>query len=140
MRIEEAAATDAEAVVGLWRSAGLTRPWNDPVADCRRALDWPGSTLLVAREGGATVGTIMVGYDGHRGWIYYLAVVPARRRTGIGRALVEAAQAWLAERGCPKIQLMVRDDNAAAIAFYRALGLDVQGVVTLGRFLERDQL
>jgi len=78
----------------------------------------------------------MVGFDGHRGWVYYLAVAPERRRAGLGRAMMDAAEAWLRERGAPKIQLMVRDDNSHAIGFYKSLGLEPQKVVTLGRFLK----
>jgi len=77
----------------------------------------------------------MVGFDGHRGWVYYLAVSPDHRRKGLGRALMAAAEAWLRARGAPKIQLMVREENEA-IAFYEALGLERQKVVTLGRFLD----
>lgn len=136
MKIEEADARDAAEVVALWRGCGLTRPWNDPSADFRRAVEWPGSAVLIVRDGAAIAASVMTGYDGHRGWVYYLAVAPEQRRRGLGRTLMEAAQAWLAARGAPKIQLMVRDDNEAAVAFYRALGLEVQTVRVLGRFLD----
>ena len=126
---------DAPAVVALWRAAGLTRPWNDPDADYVRALSAANATVLVLRRDTVIVGTVMVGDDGHRGWIYYLAVAPDHRRQGIGRTLMEASEAWLRARGCPKIQLMVRTDNAEALGFYQALGLEPQDVVTLGRFL-----
>jgi ribosomal protein S18 acetylase RimI-like enzyme len=136
MAIREARADEEGSVIGLWARCDLTRPWNDASADYRRALDWPGSTVLVAEHGRAIAGSVMVGHDGHRGWIYYLAVAPECSRAGLGRGLMAAAEAWLAERGCPKIQLMVREENDAAIAFYQALGLEVQSVVTLGRFLD----
>jgi ribosomal protein S18 acetylase RimI-like enzyme len=135
IEICEASLEDEAEVVALWTNCGLTRPWNDASADFRRAVAWPGSTILVTRDGGAILGSVMTGYDGHRGWVYYLAVAPKRRRSGLGRALMAAVEAWLAERLCPKIQLMVRDDNAEAIAFYQALGLEVQKVTILGRFL-----
>ena len=93
----------------------------------------PPCSLL--REGDALVASVMVGYDGHRGWVYYLAVAPERRRAGLGRTMMDAAEAWLRERGAPKLQLMVREDNEAAFGFYEALGLERQEVVTLGRFL-----
>ena len=128
-------AGDEAAVLALWRDCGLTRPWNDPAADFRRARDWPGSEILVAPVHGSPVASVMVGHDGHRGWVYYLAVAAGHRRSGLGRAMMAAAEAWLVERGCPKIQLMVRDDNEAAIAFYRSLRLEVQEVAVLGRFL-----
>lgn len=133
--IEAAGAGDAGAVVALWDACGLTRPWNDAHADFALAVAGPGSAVLVAREDGALAGSVMVGFDGHRGWVYYLAVAPEARRGGVGRALMAAAEAWLRVRGAPKIQLMVREDNAAALGFYEALGLERQKVVTLGRFL-----
>ena len=131
-----ATAADRDAVVALWRAAGLTRPWNDPAADFALALANPTSTILLARDGAAVIGCVMVGFDGHRGWVYYLASEPARRGEGIGRALMAAAEDWLRARGCPKIQLMVRTDNAAAQGFYAALGYDLQDVVTIGRRLD----
>jgi len=133
--IEDANAADAAAVVALWRACGLTRPWNDPDADFALALGNSTSTVLVARDDAALAGSVMVGFDGHRGWIYYLAVAPDRQRAGVGRALMAAAEAWLAERGAPKVQLMVRGGNAAAVGFYEALGLERQDVVVFGRFL-----
>ena len=137
----EAYEADSQAVIALWEACSLTRPWNDPRADFALALAGPSSTILVIRdEGGAgqgdLAGSIMVGFDGHRGWVYYLAVAPARRRSGLGRVLMAAAEAWLRARGAPKIQLMVRADNQAALGFYEALGLERQQVVTLGRFLK----
>lgn len=135
MTIEEACAADREEVVALWQAADLTRPWNDPVADFDRAIGGATSAILLLREGGVVLGTAMVGEDGHRGWVYYLAVAEAARGRGHGRALMAAAESWLRARGCPKLQLMVREGNDAAIGFYRALGLAPQPVVTLGRFL-----
>ena len=116
-------ATDAiPAAVALWQAAGLTRPWNDPVADARRALAGPSSTILAAHAGERLVGTVMVGHDGHRGWVYYLAVADDCRRTGQGRALMAAAMDWLRGAGVLRINLMVRDGNDAVLGFYRALG------------------
>ncbi len=127
---------DAAAVVALWQACGLTRPWNDPDADFARALGGATSTILVARQGDLPVGSVMVGHDGHRGWIYYLAVRPDLRGQGVGTALFYAAEQWLRTRAVPKIQLMVRVDNAAAMAFYDRIGLERQEVVVLGRFLK----
>jgi ribosomal protein S18 acetylase RimI-like enzyme len=127
---------DEEAVVALWRACDLTRPWNDPHADFRLALDSGSSAVFVARAEGALGGAAMVGFDGHRGWVYYLAVASDRRGQGLGRALMAAAEDWLRARGAPKIQLMVREDNVVALDFYEALGLERQKVVTLGRFLK----
>jgi ribosomal protein S18 acetylase RimI-like enzyme len=131
----EAGPGDAEAVIALWRACGLTRPWNDPAADFARAIAGPASAILLRREGATLTAGVMVGHDGHRGWVYYLAVAPERRRAGLGRAMMDGAEAWLRARGAPKVQLMVREDNVEALRFYEALGLERQKVVTLGRFL-----
>ena len=133
--MREAGAADASEVIALWEACGLTRPWNDPAADFARAVAGPASAILLSHEGGALAASVMLGFDGHRGWVYYLAVAPGRRRVGLGRAMMDAAEAWLRERGAPKIQLMVREDNEQALGFYEALGLERQQVVTLGRFL-----
>lgn len=126
---------DAAAVVALWQRCSLTRPWNDPHADFARALAGATSTVLLTREEASVIGSVMVGHDGHRGWLYYLAVAPDRRGQGIGRALFAAAEDWLRIAGAPKVQLMVRGDNAEALAFYDAIGLARQDVVVLARFL-----
>ena len=125
-----------EAVIALWTAYGLTRPWNDPVADLNLAKGGATSAVLVAADDAGIGGTIMVGFDGHRGWVYYLAVDPGRRRTGLGRSLMAAAQDWLMVRGSPKLQLMVRSDNEAAMGFYQRLGLERQEVIVLGRRLD----
>ena len=132
--IAPATAADAAAVVALWHRCGLTRPWNDPHADFARALEGGSSEILVARDGDV-IGSVMVGHDGHRGWLYYLAVAPERRGQGIGSALFAAAEHWLRRAGVPKVQLMVRSDNHAAMDFYAAQGLDRQDVAVFGRFL-----
>jgi ribosomal protein S18 acetylase RimI-like enzyme len=113
---------DTEAVVALWRTAGLVRPWNDPYRDIERKLLVQPELFLVAVEGQRVVGTVMSGYDGHRGWLYYLAVDPSRRGEGIGGTLVREAERLLLAMGCPKVQLMVRPENEAARGFYEALG------------------
>ena len=133
--MREADATDAGEAIALWEACGLTRPWNDAAADFARAVAGPASAVLLRHEGDALVASVMVGCDGHRGWVYYLAVAPDLRRAGLGRAMMDAAEAWLRARGAPKIQLMVREDNEEALRFYEALGLERQKVVTLGRFL-----
>jgi ribosomal protein S18 acetylase RimI-like enzyme len=131
-----AEAADAPAVIALWQACGLTRPWNDPAADFALALREAQADVLVLRDGAVVCGSVMVGFDGHRGWIYYLAVAPEWRHAGIGRALMRVAEDWLRARGAPKVQLMVRGDNAAALGFYEALGLARQDVAVFGRFLE----
>ena len=135
MGIADALASDEAATVALWQAAGLTRPWNDSAADFRLALANPTSTVLLACEGDALAGSVMVGFDGHRGWVYYLATDPAWRGRGVGLTLMAAAEDWLRARDCPKIQLMVRGDNLAAKGFYAAIGYEVQDVVTIGKRL-----
>lgn len=122
VRIRSFQTADEDAVVALWEQAGLTRPWNDPRADIRRKLTVQPELFLVAVDGDAVVGSVMAGYDGHRGWLYYLASAPSHRGQGIGRALVAEAERLLEAMGCPKVQLMVRPDNASARGFYDALG------------------
>jgi ribosomal protein S18 acetylase RimI-like enzyme len=134
--IRAALPADQASVIALWHACGLTRPWNDPAQDFTRALAGETSAVLVAEGESGLTGSVMIGDDGHRGWVYYLAVAESARRTGLGRALMAAAEEWLKARGCPKIQLMVRDSNEEALGFYAALGLEPQGVVTLGRFLK----
>ena len=126
------------AAVALWHAAGLTRPWNDPDADFDRAIAGPHSAVLGAfGADDLLIATVMVGEDGHRGWLYYLAVDPAHRGRGLGRAAVAAAEAWLAARGLPKAQLMLRDDNHAARAFYAAIGYAPAEVTVFARWLDR---
>lgn len=135
MRIRVLPDEHRRAAVALWHAAGLTRPWNDPDDDLRRALAGPASTVLAALEADdGLVGTVMVGHDGHRGWMYYLA--SAVRYRGTGRALVAAAEEWLAGR-VPKAQLMVRADNVDAVAFYERLGYERSDVTVLGRRLDQ---
>lgn len=129
---------DTEAVVELWRAAGLTRPWNDPRRDIERKLTVQPELFLVAEADGEIVGSVMAGYDGHRGWLYYLAADPRRRGEGIGRALVAEAEAKLFAMGCPKVQLMVRPDNTAARGFYEALGYDAFETWNTGKRLIAD--
>ena len=126
---------EAAQTVCLWRDAGLTRPWNDPFADAELALSAEASTVILAFDGWTLAGSVMTGFDGHRGWVYYLAVAEARRRRGVGRALMRAAEQWLQARGAPKLQLMVRADNLAAEGFYEAIGYGREAVSVLSRRL-----
>lgn len=136
MSIGPLADGESAPVIALWDACGLTRPWNDAGADLQRALDGSSSTVLLARDdAGALVGSVMVGHDGHRGWLYYLAVAPKAQRGGIGGALVAAAEAWLVERGVPKVNVMVRGDNAVAGGFYDAIGYAQDDVVVRSRRL-----
>jgi ribosomal protein S18 acetylase RimI-like enzyme len=134
MRIRTAAPQDETAVIALWQACGLTTSYNDPAKDFRFALGKPGSDILVA-EAETILGSVMVGHDGHRGWFYYLAVVPAQQRKGIGRALVQAAEAWLLQRGVAKAQLMVRETNKDVAAFYERLGYDPMPRINMRKWL-----
>lgn len=150
VQVAAADAGDAPAITALWHLAGLVRPWNDPAHDIALALAHPASEVLVARTGRSSsgqvgggvvvgsvvVGSAVVGFDGHRGWVYYLAVHPDHRRRGTGAALLAAAKGWLRDVGAPKVQLMVRTDNAGVVGFYERLGYQVQDVAVLGRRLD----
>lgn len=138
IEIRAFAEADERAVVGLWKACGLTRPWNDPHRDIARKLRVRRDLFLVAVDAGAIVGTVMVGYDGHRGWINYLAVAPAHQRRGLGRTLMAEAEALLLREGCPKVNLQVRAGNEGVVAFYRRLGYDVEEMVSMGKRLIPD--
>jgi ribosomal protein S18 acetylase RimI-like enzyme len=133
LTINDLAADEIEAAVALWETCGLTRLWNDPRADARVALEGPSSTILAGRDARGLAATAMVGADGHRGWVYYLAVAPDRRRLRYGQAMMRAAEAWAAARGMPKIQLMVRSDNVATVDFYKAIGYVREPVSVLSK-------
>jgi hypothetical protein len=134
--IEVLAPSLFEDALELWRETGLTRPWNDPRADLRRALAGPASTVLAGLADGILIATAMVGYDGHRGWVYYLAVRPDHQRCGWGRVMMEACEAWLIERQVPKLNLMVRAENGIARGFYEALGYAIDDVLVRSRRLD----
>jgi ribosomal protein S18 acetylase RimI-like enzyme len=129
---------DQDAVIALWQRCGLTRPWNDPARDIQRKLRVRPDLFLVGILDGAVVATVMVGYDGHRGWINYLGVAPELQRHGLGRAIMAEAERLLRAAGCPKINLQVRSTNLGVIAFYKSLGYTFDEVVSLGKRLEHD--
>lgn len=132
----EIADDDVEQVVALWEACGLTRPWNDPHRDVADARRIPTSTVLVGVVGGQVVSSAVAGYDGHRGWLYYVAVDPGQQGSGLGRATVDAAEAWLREAGARKVQLMVRATNAQVVGFYERLGYADQETVVLGKWFD----
>ena len=127
---------DVAAVVALWQACGLTRPWNDPAADIALARKGPNSTLLIGRDGDAIMATAMVGHDGHRGWVYYVAVDPARQGKGYGRAIMNAAEDWLRATGIEKLQLLVRPGNTQVKAFYESLGYGEQPRIIFAKWLD----
>jgi ribosomal protein S18 acetylase RimI-like enzyme len=129
---------DEDAVVALWDAAGLTRPWNDPHLDIARKKRVQRELFLVAEDGGVVVGTAMAGYDGHRGWVYYLAVAPDRQGQGLGRLLMMEAEAQLLALGCPKVNVQIRAGNETVAAFYDRLGYAEDAAVGLGKRLIPD--
>jgi ribosomal protein S18 acetylase RimI-like enzyme len=129
------AEVEIPAAAALWAAAGLTRPWNDPVADACRALAGPASAILAARRDGVLIGTVMTGHDGHRGWVYYLAVAADSQHGGIARALMAAAEDWCTAAGVPRLNLMVRAGNAGVLGFYDRLGYRSSDVVVLQKDL-----
>ena len=138
MRIRAFAERDTDAVIRLWEDCELTRPWNDPHRDIERKRTTQPDLFLVGDESGAVVATAMVGYDGHRGWVYYLAVDPAHRGAGHSRALMAEAERLLVERGCPKFMLMVRASNTAVVELYEHLGYAREDTIVMGKRLIPD--
>jgi ribosomal protein S18 acetylase RimI-like enzyme len=136
LTIAPIADTDVAAVAALWQRCGLTRPWNDPTSDIAFARKGPNSAVLVGRETNAIVASVMVGHDGHRGWVYYVAVDPDHRQKKYGRVVMNAAENWLRERGIEKLMLLVRSDNTAVKAFYQQLGYDEQERVIYAKWLD----
>lgn len=132
--VRAATLDEAGAVVALWQRCGLVVAHNDPHQDFLRALAGPASAVLVIDADAAIAGAVMVGHDGHRGWIYYLAVDPEKRRRGHARALVAAAEAWCVARRIRKLQLMVRPGNTV-LPFYRAIGYEKTPRVVMARWL-----
>jgi ribosomal protein S18 acetylase RimI-like enzyme len=120
---------DLTEVVALWQASGVSRPWNDPLKDIAFAVESPHSAVLVGAIEGRISSTVMVGEDGHRGWVYYLATHPDLQRQGLARQMMDAAETWLQARGVWKMQLLIRNDNAAARGFYERIGFrDTQAV------------
>jgi ribosomal protein S18 acetylase RimI-like enzyme len=122
LQIRSMVDADLDEIVGLWSASGVSRPWNHPLKDIEFARKGSHSTILVGLLDGRLVASAMVGEDGHRGWVYYVATSPELQRSGLGRAMMTAAEAWLIERGVWKLQLLVRDDNEQARGFYERLG------------------
>jgi ribosomal protein S18 acetylase RimI-like enzyme len=138
MELRPYQADDEAAVIALWHACGLSRPWNNPKLDIERKLTVQPEMFLVIVDAGVLVATAMVGYEGHRGWVNYLAVAQSHRRLGLGRRLMTQAERMLTERGCPKINLQIRATNSAVIAFYAGIGYAQDDVVCMGRRLIPD--
>lgn len=130
--------SDQAAVVQLWRDCGLVVRWNDPAKDIHRKLAVQRDMFLVGLLGSRLVAAVMAGYQGHRGWINYLAVAPDCRKSGYGRRMMAEAEACLRALGCPKINLQIRNSNTDVIEFYDRIGYSVDDVVSMGKRLEED--
>ena len=130
---------DEEQLTALWNACGLTVPQNDPGKDIHRKSLVNPEWFLIGEIEGTVVASCMAGYEGHRGWINYLAVAPHLQRRGIAQALMEHAEKLLREAGCPKINLQVRDSNTQAIEFYKSIGYTIDPVISLGKRLEEDR-
>lgn len=138
MRIRIYEASDEEPLIALWRECDLVKPQNDPHKDIARKLAVDPDLLLVGTLEGRIVASVMVGYEGHRGWINYLAVAREHRQNGFARLMMEEAERLLRLRGCPKINLQVRESNLDVLRFYAKLGYFVDQSICLGKRLEFD--
>lgn len=138
MDIRRYRSSDEAAVVRLWRECGLVRPWNDPHKDIQRKLTVQPEFFLVGVIEGNVVATAMAGFDGHRGWVNYLAVAEQHRRLGLGRSLMDRVENLLKDAGCPKLNIQVRSTNAAVVAFYERLGYAHDQTISLGKRLIPD--
>lgn len=130
---------DEARVINLWRECGLIVPWNNPQTDiARKCADSP-ELFFIAELGHELVASCMAGYDGHRGWIYFLAVTPAEQRKGIAAKLISRAEQALIQLGCPKLELMVRKTNNEVVSFYSSIGFEPDPVMVMSKRLIKDQ-
>ena len=130
--------SDEDAVVKLWQECELTVPWNNPQKDISRKLSVQPDMFLVGLFDNKVVATVMAGYEGHRGWVNYLAVDPTCQKKGYGRRMMDVVEAHLRKLGCPKINLQIRTSNTGIIDFYNALGYTIDDVVSMGKRLDPD--
>lgn len=138
MKIRSYVESDEEAVVALWHTCKLTRPWNDPYKDIARKLAVQRELFVVGEMDARVVASVMAGFEGHRGWVNYLAVAPEMRGRGYGAKLMQFAEEQLKAAGCPKVNLLVRATNTPALAFYRSLGYAADEAIPLGKRLIPD--
>ena len=138
MQIRPYLEADEHAVVDLWHACDLTRAWNNPHQDIARKLNVQRELFLVGEVEAGIVASVMAGFDGHRGWINYLAVHPEFQRRRLGQRLMQAVEALLLDAGCPKINLQIRSTNESAVGFYRSLGFAQDEVVSYGKRIIAD--
>ena len=139
MQIRPYQPQDLDAVIQLWLGCGLVPTWSDPVKDIARKMQVQPELFLVGTVQGELMASVMAGYEGHRGWVNYLAVAPAHQKNSHARTLMQEVERLLLARGCPKINLQIRSSNAQVIAFYKAIGYAQDDVVSMGRRLIADQ-
>lgn len=139
MEIRPYLASDGPAVVRLWTDCGLVRAWNDPHKDIQRKLSVQPELFLVGLLGEGLVATVMAGFDGHRGWVNYLAVAEKHRNRGLGRMLMQRVETDLERMGCPKLNVQIRSSNAGVVAFYEKLGYAQDQTLSLGKRLISDE-
>jgi len=129
---------DEDALVALWKMCELTVPWNNPHKDIARKLQVQPELFLVGILDNSLIATVMGGYEGHRGWINYLAVHPDFQEKGYGQEIMNSVETGLREMGCPKINLQIRTGNNKIASFYQKLGFTNDHVVSMGKRLEAD--
>ena len=130
---------DERQVIALWRRCGLIAPQNNPRSDIVRKLADSPELFLVGTLESELIATVMAGYEGHRGWINYLAVSPGHQKSGFGRQIMDHVELLLRELGCPKINLQVRTTNSRVIEFYRRLGFKLDDAASMGKRLVVDE-
>ena len=137
LTIRPAILEEESLIIALWRNCNLVTSYNDPQQDFRFARDKPNSNVLVGlTPEGNLIGSVMVGHDGHRGWVYYVATDPKYRNQGVGSTMMEAAEKWLKEKGIVKLMLMVRETNIQATEFYRRVGFEQVPNVVMQKWLK----
>jgi ribosomal protein S18 acetylase RimI-like enzyme len=137
-QIRQYSRADQKAVIELWQKCNLTRPWNNPKRDIERKLKVNPELFLIGLLDGKVIATAMGGYEGHRGWVYYLAVDPLYQRRGLGRQIMKVLEDKLIALGCPKINLMIRTDNLSAVPFYNSIGYKTDDIISMGKRLIED--
>ena len=131
--------SDKQDIIQLWKECGLIVPWNNPQRDIERKVSTQPELFLVGSINDEIIATAMVGYDGHRGWVYYLAVLPKYQKYGFGKQMMNSAEGYLKKMGCPKINIMVRDTNLDVINFYESVGYKTEAITTFGKRLIPDE-
>ena len=133
LKVRPYRAADRKALVALWEACGLTRPWNPPDRDIELCVKSKHGAILVGELDGGIAAAAMIGHDGHRGWVYYVAADPRRQRQGLGAAIMAAAEAWLQKRNVPKIMLLIRPENKKVARFYKSLGYEIEPRILMSK-------